>query len=210
MDDTREVPKAHPPHSAHSAHSAHYPQSTQWGEDDLKAQEDLLSLKILQDPRFLARVPTLNPTASGMVLGTPQAEWQSHASAADPAPPGPSPLNTAASPDQPVADSHFNPTPSMAPLPSALPHGLGEEKQGSLDRPRRNDLEPGEQPPLTRQQIEDTHLKMITQEVTQRVLEQLEDLLPELIASTLEEVLSGVSTGPMMGSAMGPAGEPHR
>jgi hypothetical protein len=98
----------------------------------------------------------------------------------------------------------------MAPLPSALPHGLGEEKQGSLDRPRRNDLEPGEQPPLTRQQIEDTHLKMITQEVTQRVLEQLEDLLPELIASTLEEVLSGVSTGPMMGSAMGPAGEPHR
>jgi len=191
MDDSRGVPNAHHLHS---------PYSTQWEEEDLKAQEDLLSLKILQDPGFLARVPTLNPHDTGLELGSAMAQGQSHASTADPAVshPPPQPLNTALTTAQAVAVSHVKPTPSMAPSP----YGAGDGQLGSPDRARRNDFEPAHALALTPRQIEDTHLKMITQEVTQRVLEQLEDLLPELIASTLEEVLSGGSAGSSMGSTM--------
>ena len=191
MDDSREVPNAHPLHSPHS---------TQWEEEDVKAQEDLLSLKILQDPGFLARVPTLNPDDTGLERVPARAEGHSNASAADPARshPDAQPLNPALSAEHANAESNFKPTPSMAPSP----YGAGDGQLGSPDRARRNDFEPAHALALTPRQIEDTHLKMITQEVTQRVLEQLEDLLPELIASTLEEVLSGGSAGSSMGSTM--------
>ena len=199
MDDSLEVPNAHPLHSPHS---------TQWEEEDLKAQEDLLSLKILQDPGFLARVPTLNPDDTGLERVPARAEGHSNASEADPARshPDAQPLNPALSAEHANAESNFKPTPSMA----ASSYGTGDVRVEPPDRAISNELESGDGPPLTPRQIEDTHLKMITQEVTQRVLEQLEDLLPELIASTLEEVLSGASAGSSMDSAMDSASEPHR
>ena len=73
MDDPREVPR---PVTG---------LSTQWQDEDLKAQDDLLSLKVLQDPGFLHRVPTLipgkvseatiEPTTISFCCGTGHLPW---------------------------------------------------------------------------------------------------------------------------------------
>jgi len=198
MSDSREVPTYSPPHS------------TQWGSDDLKAQEDLLSLKVLQDPGFLKRVPTLHPseTVTGRAL-SPEAHFidaQSlHAQAyggeralingvgqIEPSMQGslghetPEDQSTQRNPrlDNPIQPLSTTSTPSFQTQQEAW------VPEGAIDP--HSLPEPHDWPELTPEQIEDTHLKMITQEVTQRVFEQLEELVPELIASTLEEVLRGV------------------
>jgi hypothetical protein len=122
---TRSEPSIISPHESRAKDSK--------GLSDLKAQEDLLALKVLQDPGFLQRVPTLSSKT-----GKPHTE------------------------------------PSLS---ASLPHEMINESFSSL----------------TPAQIEDTHLKLITQEVTQRVLQTLEEWVPDLIASTLEEVLMGTS-----------------
>jgi hypothetical protein len=147
-------------HDEHERHSR--AQSTQWQSHDLKAQEDLLSLKVLQDPGFLERVPTLSPpnASSPAHSGMPR----SHSLDALHQESGFAQARESSMLSTPVSDAQQR---------DFMPHGSTD-----LSIP-------------TPSQIQDTHLRMITQEVTHRVLDQLEAILPELIASTLEEVLRG-------------------
>ena len=149
----------------HESHSR--APSTQWQTHDLKAQEDLLSLKVLQDPGFLERVPTLSPqNASSPEHSFAMARAHQvdavHQDAVSAQAFQPSTLSTPASDSPRAAFMPGGTTDSSMPTPS---------------------------------QIQDTHLRMITQEVTHRVMDQLEAILPELIASTLEDVLRGPEQG---------------
>ncbi len=148
-------------HDEHERHSR--AQSTQWQAHDLKAQEDLLSLKVLQDPGFLERVPTLSPSRAGSPensLAMPRA----HEAAAV----------------HPEAQSAWARESSTLSTPARAFSGADFTPHGATDSGIP-----------TPSQLQDTHLRVITQEVTHRVLDQLEAILPELIASTLEEVLRG-------------------
>ena len=167
MDDPREVPR---PVTG---------LSTQWQDEDLKAQDDLLSLKVLQDPGFLHRVPTLIP-------GEPEHAFEPRGPSLD--------MRAAQDLEDPRGLSKGLGSTQNWRSPGQEVHEIQEpqEPQDLQDPPLTEDEDFSEPTPW---QIQDTHLKMITQEVTQRVLEQLEEILPDLIASTLEEVLRGPEEG---------------